>query len=544
MSINQDSKQLIKGTSIVALMTLLSRFFGLIRDLLVARLFGASAIADCFFVAFRIPNLLRSFVAEGALSAAFVPIFASELKTGKERAQEVISQVIGFLTIITSTLTILGILFAGDILSLIAPGFMQKGNAALCILLTQIMMPYIICISLVAMLNGALNSVNIFGVAALAQVVMNIALIFGALLAGRYEEVEAVKILAYSVIAGGLLQVMIQIPALSKAGFKFLPKFNLFSRPIYDLVKLMLPAIFGATVYQIAQFLNTLFATLLETGSVSWLFYADRLTQLPIGIFSIALASVLLPTLSKANVDKNSTGFATNLTDSLRYTSFFIIPMAAILFFHAKDLIQILFERGEFTSLDTFNTAIAVQAYSVGLWTVSCHSMLARAFIARRDTVTPTLVGLASLFLSIFMSLILMGSFKSGSSEVAAFFKDLQNTIGGYFPLLDLNHSGLALASSISTYFNFLALALIITLKNIGISWGNFIKTSVKTISAISAAIYISSLIPQITGFNIISSLSHILISVIIFFLISLFIKSKETLEIISLIKRRYFKNA
>lgn len=543
MAINSDSKQLIRGTGIVALLTLLSRFFGFIRDLLVARLFGASAIADCFFVAFRIPNLLRSFVAEGALSAAFVPIFASELKSGKERAQHVISLVIGFLTIVTSVLTVLGIIFADDLLQLIAPGFMQKGDASLCIVLTQIMMPYIICISLVAMLNGALNSVNVFGIAAMAQVAMNLALIAGAIAAGFFDDILGVKILAYSVIAGGVIQVFIQVPALAKAGFKFSPKFNLFSPTIFELLKLMLPAILGATVYQISQFLNTLFASMLSTGSVSWLFYADRLTQLPLGIFSIALASVLLPTLSKANVDNNKSGFSAHLIDSLRYTSFFIIPMSGIIFYYADFLIALLFERGEFSHLDTLSTGLAVKAYALGLWTVSCYSMLARAFIAKRDTVTPTIVGILTLLLGVMLSLIWMGSFAvSSESLIVAYLLNLQSLLLLYLPALDLGHAGLALSSSVASFCSFFLLAVILTVRNREIDWSNFLLASIKSLLAIMFSIYMATYLNFLSLNPFLASTIEISAACLLYLVITWILRSKETLEILLLCKRRLFR--
>jgi putative peptidoglycan lipid II flippase len=540
VSINSNSKQLIRGTGIVAALTLLSRFFGFVRDLLVARLFGASAIADCFFVAFRIPNLLRSFVAEGALSAAFVPIFTSELKSGRERAQAVISLVIGFLTIVTFILTILGIIFADDILRLIAPGFMQRDNAPLCILLTQIMMPYIICVSLVAMLNGALNSVNVFGAAAMAQVAMNLTLIAGALIAGGMNEVSGVKVLSYSVLAGGIVQVIIQIPALSKAGFKFRPKFNIFSSTISDLLKLMTPAILGATIYQISQFINTLFASLLSTGSVSWLFYADRLTQLPLGIFSIALASVLLPTLSRASVDNNQKDFSAHLTDSLRYTSFFIIPISGIIFQFSDSLISILFERGEFSHLDTYNTALAVKAYALGLWTVSCYSMISRAFIAKKDTVTPSLVGLATLIVGIFLSLLWMGPFAYlPQSQPGIFLAQIHDFLVSKLYHWDLGHAGLALSSSVASFFSFIVLGVILSLRHLSPGWGKFAQSSFKALASTMAALYIASSINFLMLSPRVQSVLQILVAGMLFMVFSLLLRSSEANEVLKTFKGR-----
>lgn len=531
---NRDSRQIIRGTSVVAALTLVSRGFGFIRDLLIASLFGASAIADCFFIAFRIPNLLRSFVAEGALSSAFVPIFAGQLKSGREKAQQVISLVLGFLTVATVILSLLGIVFAEEILNLIAPGYMQGENALLCIKLTRIMMPYIVCVSLVAMLNGALNSVNVFGVAALAQVLMNICLICGALLAGQFNEVDGVLILSYSVVVGGVIQVLIQIPALAKAGFSFRPNLRLKSPIIFELVKLMLPAVVGATVYQLSQFLNILLASLLVTGSVSWLFYADRLTQLPIGVFSVALGSVLLPMLALSRTEGNHTGYYKHLIDSLRYTSFFIIPLGGVIFYFADPLIALLFERGEFAASDTANTALAVKAYAVGLWTVSCHSMLARAFIARKDTLTPTLVGVVTLAFTLVLSLLWMGRL-SGAPDAgsAVFISALQRSVYISFLAMDLGHAGLALASSASSLIGFVVLALIFAVKNRQLDWRPFIRAGWKSAIAIIASIYLTS--------NLESGLLFLDLAICtaLFFAIMMILRAKELLEIFSLLKRR-----
>ena len=540
MSENKNSKSIIRATSTVASLTLVSRFFGFIRDLIIARLFGASIFADSFFVAFKIPNLLRSFVAEGALSAAFVPIFAGELKNGKERAQEVVSLVLGFLSIITLSLTVAGIIFAENILILIAPGLMREESASLCISLTQIMMPYIICVSMVAMLNGALNSVNIFGVAALAQVAMNIVLIAGAILAGYFQEQNGVYILAWSVIAGGIVQVIIQIPALTKAGFKFIPKFNLFSAVIKSLVILMLPAILGATVYQITQFLNTLLATLLVTGSVSWLFYADRVTQLPIGIFSIALASVLLPSLAKANSESNQGEFANQLINSLRYTSFFMIPVAGTLYFFSAPFVITLFERGEFTRNDSLNTSAAVQAFTLGLWTISCYSMMSRAFIAKKDTVTPTVIGVITLFLSVSLSLLLMGKIVYNEPFVTVnLISSAQNYLYSIFPAWSLGHKGLALSSSLTSYFSLLLIILIFNSRYPGVAWSVFVISSAKALISSMLAFTICFLL-GFSGHNSIFSLFvEVLFALSCYLLLAWLMRAKEALETVEFLKRK-----
>ena len=329
MSAKEIQNSMVRGTGIVGSLTLVSRVLGFVRDMLVARLFGSGLYADTFFVAFRIPNLLRSLVAEGALTSAFVPVFASELKQGKEEAQSAFSSVMGLLLLTTALLSVVGIYLASTIVAFFAPGFgVGTEKFELCVLLTQVMLPYIMFVSVIALLNGALNSVKIFGSSALAQVVMNVVLILGAWAAMYLESRAGVIALAVSVMVGGAAHLVAQVPALSRSGFSLAPSLHVFTPVTRQLLKLMLPAVVGATVYQLTIFLNTVMASLLREGSVSWLFYADRLTQLPIGIFSIALASVLLPTLSQAHVEKNRELFVKNLIDAVRYTSFFMIPLA------------------------------------------------------------------------------------------------------------------------------------------------------------------------------------------------------------------------
>ena len=314
---------LLRGTAIVSVLTLLSRLLGFVRDLLIARLLGASLYADAFFVAFRIPNLLRSFVAEGALTSAFVPVFSSSLAKDKQEAFSAFRRVLGFLLMLTILLSSFGILYAPDVVLLLAPGFSEDlGKYQLCITLTKIMLPYIACVSVIAMINAALNSLHIFGASAWAQVTMNGVLIIGALCAMVFEPERATIILAYSVLVGGLVQIVVQITSCLRAGLSLRPSFNIIRRDVGEVVRLMIPATIGASVYQITIFIATLLASLLPSGSVSWLFYADRIAQFPIGIFSVALASVLLPALSTASANADSDRFRRSLADSLRYTSF------------------------------------------------------------------------------------------------------------------------------------------------------------------------------------------------------------------------------
>lgn len=545
MAPSQESKNLIRGTGIVAGLTFISRIFGFIRDQLVSYLFGATAVADCFLVAYRIPNLLRSFVGEGAMTAAFVPVFASQLKLGKEKAQEVLSQVCGFLLSITTLLTILGIIFSKQIIWLIAPGFSTEDKADLCIFLLRIMMPYIMCISFVAMLNGALNSVNIFGAAAFSQVLMNMVLILGALIAALFDSYNAVLILSFSVVAGGIVQVLVQIPALHKAGLKLRINLRFLSPPVKELIRLMTPALFGATIYQISQFVNTLFASLLNSGSVSWLYYSDRLTQLPIGIFSVALASVLLPALSKARDDSDTQSFHKSLINSLRYTSFFILPIAGCIFYYADPLIALMFERGKFTAWDTIQTARAVRANAIGLWAVGCHSLVVRAFIARKDTRTPTLVGLGSLLVSILLAVSFMGAVSDSTHpQLANILLSVQTILSYVIPQLSLQHAGLALASSVAATLAFPFILYIFTRSERDIRWSQFIQSTWRAILALDVAIAAAFLLDDFAPLGKFVVLFQAAIFLTIYFIAGLCLRAAEARESGAILKKYITKRS
>jgi putative peptidoglycan lipid II flippase len=243
------------------------------------------------------------------------------------------------------------------------------------------------------MVNSALNAKGVFGASAWAQVTMNLVLIGGGIIALFTSPETATYLLACSVLVGGVAQLISQIPACKRAALSFRPRGSLFNPAVKELLLLMLPAIVGASIYQLTIFFGTLLASLKGEGSVSWLFYADRVAQFPLGIFSIALASVLLPTLSKAAAGNDSGTFSDSLAISLRYTTFVILPMSAIIWSLALPIVQLLFERGKFTPLSSLMTSAALQALALGLWAVSFHSMVVRAFIAKKDTVTPTVIG-------------------------------------------------------------------------------------------------------------------------------------------------------
>lgn len=541
MSEDFGSKQIIRGTAVTSLLTVLSRILGFFRDLIVALVFGAGPIADAYFVAFRIPNLLRSFVAEGALSSAFVPIFSAEARKGNDAAQAALRCVTTFLVLTTITLTIIGIIFAESLVDLIAPGFSPE-QRILCVLLTRIMLPYIIFVSIIAMINGALSSLKTFGAAAAAQSVMNLVLIAGGLLSALCEATSGAIVLSVSVLVGGIAQVLYQIPALRRANLSLELGFSHSGTIIRELVTLMAPALIGATVYQLILFSATVMASLLEAGAVSWLFYADRIVQLPIGIFSIALGSVLLPALSANVASLNQRKFTDNLLNSLRYTSFILIPLSFLIFITAPDLITVLFRRGAFDDHAASMTAVAVQALSLGIWAISCQSLLMRAFIAKRDNVTPTLLGLLTLVANLFVSLMLMGEISSTEpSPIAAILGRIQQLLLSIIPIsANFGHIGLALASSTASVVSFLAIALFFNHRNEDVEWKLFTRA---TIFSLIAAMAASAASVQ-AGSQITNIFLRLMVEgtifLPVFFLAAVLLRCHESNEILTLLRKRF----
>lgn len=457
---------LARSTAVVGGLTAASRVLGFIRDLLVARLFGASPIADAFFVAFRIPNTLRSFVAEGAMTSAFVPVFTDELKRGSLEARTALHSIFSLLMTCTLGLVILGITYAPTLVGLFAPGFSSSpAQQELCVTLTRIMLPFVMCISIVSLLNGALNARGVFGAAAMAQIWMNVCLILGAIAAQWFENMAAAKILALSVVIGGLVQVGSQLPTLYRLEFSLRFTSALFSPASRRMLILMGPALIGATIYQLGILTNTFFASTLQSGSVSWLFYADRIVQLPLGIFSVALASVLLPALSRSRSNDDTDLFSSQLSQSIKVTSFVIIPFSFGMYFFGKPLVSLLFERGAFGPGDVERTAEAIAAYCLGIWATSVYALLTRGFIARQDTLTPMLIGLVSLSTVIISSLALMGPPLHGGGSpdgVVAQIQELGSVLESWGIGASLGHVGLAYASSIGAWVSLLCAAALL----------------------------------------------------------------------------------
>ncbi len=405
---NED-ELVTRAAGIVGIFTFLSRILGLVRDILIANFFGSGMAADAFFVAFRIPNLLRRLFAEGSFSVSFIPVFTEYLQNrSKEEAFFLARVVLTFLVLILTVVTIAGIIFSPLIVRIIAPGFGGMGEKyALTVLLTRIMFPYIFLVSVLALFMGILNSLKHFSAPAIAPVFLNLSMIAALLFLSSYMKEPTVG-LALGVIGGGILQVALQIPFLMGKGVSLVPKWNPGHPALKRIGVLMLPIIFGSAIYQINQLVGTLLASLLREGSISYLYYADRLVQFPLGVFAIAISTAVLPSLSREAADGDLDRLRKTLSHALRLTMFITIPAMVGLILLGEPIITLLFQRGAFDSFTTIMTARALLYYSLGLWAFAALRVFVSAFYSLQDTKTPVKVAVVAMLVNIIFSVILM----------------------------------------------------------------------------------------------------------------------------------------
>jgi putative peptidoglycan lipid II flippase len=389
---------LLKAMATVSSMTLLSRILGFVRDALVARIFGAGLATDAFFVAFRIPNLLRRMFAEGAFSQAFVPVLAEHRsRRGDAETRLLVDRVATLLFLAVAAVTTLGVLAAPYIVYVSAPGFSEAPEKfALTVAMLRITFPYILFISLVSLAGGILNTWSRFAVPALTPTLLNLSFIFAALVAAPYFD-PPVMVLAWAVFAGGVLQLLLQTPFLARLGMLPRPRLALQDPGVRRILVLMGPAAIGVSVAQLSLLANTIFASFLQTGSVSWLYYADRLMEFPTGLLGVALGTILLPSLAKAHSQAAGEEYSRLLDWGLRLTLRLALPAAVALAIIAVPLIATLFMYGEFAPMDLAMTRQALVAYSVGLLGLILVKVLAPGFYARQDIRTPVKIAIVTL---------------------------------------------------------------------------------------------------------------------------------------------------
>jgi putative peptidoglycan lipid II flippase len=517
-----ENEFVTKAAGTVGALTFLSRILGLARDILIANFFGSGLSADAFFVAFRIPNLLRRLFAEGSFSVAFIPVFTEYLqKQSRQQAIELAQVVLTVMIFILTIVTVLGIIFSPIIVRIIAPGFGGTGDKfTLTVLLTRIMFPYIFLVSLLALFMGILNSIKHFAAPALAPVFLNLGMIAALLFLAPWMETPTVG-LAIGVLVGGVVQLAVQIPFLLNRGIRMGLKWELNHPALKRIGALMLPTILGSAIYQINQLIGTLLASLLREGSVSYLYYADRLVQFPLGVFAIAISTAVLPSLSREAAHGDAEGLKGTLSHALRLTMFITIPAMIGLIVLREPIIRLFFQRGAFDATAAVMTARALLYYSIGLWAFAGLRVFVSAFYSLQDTKTPVKVAVAAMLLNIIFSILLMNT--------------------------PLEHGGLALALSLASSLQFLMLVFLLR-KRLGSFEGRSVLISMarSLIASLVMAACISILAfkvlaPAFTGgtFGLtIGILAVVCVGLVIFFVSAKVLRCQELSELSVLMRK------
>ena len=408
------SAKVIKSTFVIGLMTLVSRISGLVRDNIFAQIMGSQMVADVFFVAFRIPNFFRRLFGEGAFSAAFVPVFSDyDVNHSVEDGRRFLALVSGRLMLILVLVTVAGVVFAPALISLIAPGFHDDPQAyALAVDVTRIMFPYLFFISLVALSAGILNTRGQFAAPAFTPVILNLCMIAGAWYFAVHFDFATYAI-AWSVLLAGALQLLFQLPFLFRVNGLTRPRVRatrddaVAAAGASRVYRLTLPALFGVSIAQINVLINTALATMLTTGSVAWLYYSDRLMEFPVGVFGIALATAILPKLSRDHASRSSSEFSVTLDWACRWVFLIATPAMLALMVLGKPIVTVIYHYGKFTDADVTLVYSSLLAFVLGLVPIILVKVLAPGFYARENTRTPVRVGVVAMLVNIGFSVLL-----------------------------------------------------------------------------------------------------------------------------------------
>ncbi|MCB9475545.1 MAG: murein biosynthesis integral membrane protein MurJ [Deltaproteobacteria bacterium] len=445
-----EKRHILRAAGIVGSMTMLSRILGFSRDAMIAAYFDTRFAGDAFFAAFRIPNMLRKLFGEGALTASFIPIYTDvRAKDGEDRARELFNVAFTWLTGILSILVALGVLFSPFVVRVLTPGFSGLDEKFdLTVRLLRWMFPYALTICWVALFMGVLNARRIFFAPAFAPVLLNLSMIVT--LVALYHVMETpVMALAVGVLVGGILQVGMQLPYLFREGYRPTLLFRWNDKDLRRIALLMLPALIGLSAHTLNIFVSTILASVLEAGSVGYLYYAQRMMELPLGVFAIAVGTALLPSLSTQAAARDHDGLIQSMGYAVRLVTLIMVPTSIGLYVLAEPIINVVFQRGEFDPLATAQTASALRFYALGIVFFGALRVLVPTFYALKDTLTPALVASGAVAVNILTGLLLMGPPVYRNVAWINFIAGLSGDVG------TLGHDGLALANSISAVFNF-----------------------------------------------------------------------------------------
>ncbi len=516
-----EKEKIATATGIVGTATFLSRILGYIRDMVIGYFFGTGMATDAFFVAFRIPNTLRRLFGEGSMTVSFIPVF-SEYLHQRERIdwEKLVNEAFTGLSVILAAVSLLGVGFSPWLIRILAPGFVDPTQFNLTVLITRIVFPYLFFIGLVALSMGVLNALGHFTAPALAPALLNISMIACVFILFRHIS-PPVMALAIGVLVGGIAQLLFQIPFLIKKGVWFRLSLGFWSNPgIKRIGVLMLPGVVGTAVAQINIFVSQILASFLKVGSISFLYFAYRLTEFPLGIFAVALGTAALPSFSRLATQDRPREFRETLAFSIRLVFFLTMPAMIGLIVLRIPIVHLLFQRGAFDFESTLMTAQALLFYAVGLWAIAGARVVAPAFFAHQDMRSPVKAAIVALIGNFVLGLILM---------------------------IPLRHSGLALANSLAATLN-LALLLRLMSKKVGsLEWGKSLPSLFKTVLAsllTGVIVYWLSLFGEwgkagSSAENAVVLAVCIVAGCMIYLGASLLLRSEEALFLVSILKTR-----
>ncbi|NWF99117.1 MAG: murein biosynthesis integral membrane protein MurJ [Nitrospirae bacterium] len=515
---------IVRAAGLMSIATFISRILGYIKDMILAGIFGATGTADAFFVAFRIPNLLRELFAEGSMSSAFIPVLTEyHTKHGDEEAKRLVRTTFTFILVFVGLICFTGIIFSPTIVSIIAPGFIPIASKFnLTVTLTRIMLPFLLFISLASLVMGALNTKRVFFIPTLAPAMLNITIIIIVLLlVGRMT--QPIIAVAIGVAFGGFVQFAFQIPSFLKNGYSLKFNFDFKNPGLKKMALLILPATAGMAVAQINIFVSTILASYLSEGSITYLYYSMRLIQFPIGIFGVAMGMAVLPTLSEHSVKGDYKKLRDDFSFSLRLLFFITIPAMSGLIALNEPIVNLLFQRGQFDYTATLGTSYALIFYSLGIWSIVGVRVTTSCFYSMQDTKTPVKVAVLSVSVNILLSVVLMNF---------------------------LSYKGLALANSLASWVNISVLSYLLNKKLGRIEWKRILLSFIKSIFASFVMGLIGWMLLhgdlwKTTGDTLVKSLlllSTVFICFIIYLIITRLFKSDEFYYLYDIIKKRVKK--